>query len=185
MVQKNRAFYEFLDPMVFGPMNEEHLSAWIDDRMTNAGVRARRVGLRSHDLARPSTRDVVQVALRCFHNCRTKGEAEPEDVDAAFDDVVAEQEPLLLARWGELTGLQQNVLRAVAADSEGLTRASSLSRFGLPSSGSASNTAAAMIDDGILVRGDSRTGYAFDSPFFRRWVQRTTLGDVGLGEPPV
>lgn len=184
MVNKNRAFYGLLDLMVFGPMPEAHLSAWIDDRMTNAGVKARSVGQRSLEVAGPSTRDTVQVALRCFYNCRATGEATPEDVDDAFDDVVAEQESVLQSDWSKLTSLQQNVLRAVAANSEGLTRGSSLARFGLSSSGAASNTASALVEEATLVRADSATGYAFDSPFLRRWVQETTLGDVGLGTTP-
>jgi hypothetical protein len=127
----------------------------------------------------------VQVARRCFDNTRSRGAASPEDAELAFDDVMAEQEPLLESLWNALTANQQNVLRAVAAAREGLTTKSSLTAFGIPSTGSAVNTASALIDSGVLLRAESPTGYRFDSPFFGRWVRVNTLGDIGLsaGEP--
>ena len=75
--------------------------------------------------------------------------------------------------------MQQNVLRAVATDMDGLTTKASIRRFALGNSGSATNAATALVAAGHLVRAGSRTGYAFDSPFLRRWVELTTLADVG------
>lgn len=57
-------------------------------------------------------------------------------------------------------------------------------RFGLTKSGSASNAARALLEDGILTRGDTATDYAFDSPYFRGWVVTNALGDVGIDRPP-
>ena len=97
--------------------------------------------------------------------------------------VVAEQETLLQSMWNGMTAQQQNVLRAVAVNKDGLTTRDSLKRFGLPSTGSAANTAAALIDSGFLLRAQTPTTYGFDNPFLRRWVEVSTLGDIGLATP--
>jgi hypothetical protein len=97
--------------------------------------------------------------------------------------VVAEQEAVFQSIWNGLTGQQQNVLRAVAADLGGLTTKASVGQFALSSSGSASNSARAMIDAGYLVKSPSRTGYSFENPFFGYWVRRATLADLGAAIP--
>lgn len=180
MLDKGHAFYGMLDHLEFGPIDPGHLARWIDERMTAAGVKAKGVGDRAVALAGPRTRDIVQVARRCFDNTRSRGVAAPDDATLAFDDVVAEQEPLLESLWDALTANQQNVLRAVAVAREGLTTRSSLTAFGMPSTGSAVNTAAALMSSVVLLRAESPTGYRFDSPFFGRWVRMNTLGDIGL-----
>jgi hypothetical protein len=181
MMEQGGALFGLADIMEIGPIDPHHLATWIDDRMSTAGVRASGCGARAVTLAGPRTRDIVQVARRCFDNCRSRRRATGTDVETALDDVMGEQATLLEAAWSNLTAQQQNVLRAVAADRDGLTTASSLRRFGLPSTGSASNTSAALVEAGMLLKpADTRTGYAFDNPFFRRWVELHTLGDVGL-----
>jgi len=183
MLDKGRAFYGLADQLRFGPIDEAHLSAWIDNRMTEGGVKARGVGEVVVARAGPRTRDIIQVARQCFDNCRMTGQAVEANVAQAFDDVVAEQEALLQSLWNRLTGQQQNVLRAIAANLYGLTTRTSIRRFGLPSSGAAVNTAGAMIEAGYLVRSSSTTGYSFESPFFCRWIERETMGDLGASVP--
>jgi len=180
MLSEGQAFYGLLDQLQFGPMDPAHLAAWIDERMTTHGVAARGVGARAIALAGPRTRDVVVVARRAYELARLRGEAEAADADAALAEVAAEQDDLLRAQWEELTPLQQNVLRAVAMDAGGLTTRDTLQRFALPSSGSAANAAVALIDAGRLVRdAATATGHAFENPFFREWVRRRTLRDLG------
>jgi len=179
MVDKGHAFYGMADQLEFGPIDPDHLARWIDSRMRRAGVEAAGVGARAVEAAGPGTRDVVQVARRCFDNARGAGKASAADVDLALDDVMAEQEPMLETTWNRLTVIQQNVLRAVAAGGGGLTTRATLDRFALPSSGSAVNTAAALTESGILRRAEAR-GYAFENPFFARWVRSRTAGDLGL-----
>jgi RecA/RadA recombinase len=183
MLDQGRAFYGLADQLQFGAIDPAHLSAWIDDRMTRAGVRASGVGAAIVAHAGPRTRDIVQVARQCFDNGKTSGKVDEAAVLQALDDVVAEQGPLLESLWQGLTGQQQNVLRAVAEDGEGLTTKGSLRRFGLTSSGAATNAASAMIDAGVLVKAESNTGYTFENPFFRLWVRQETLGDLGAPAP--
>jgi hypothetical protein len=36
-----------------------------------------------------------------------------------------------------------------------------------------------LIDQGHLVRQVGESGYGYESPFFRRWVEREAMGDLG------
>jgi hypothetical protein len=55
-----------------------------------------------------------------------------------------------------------------------------LRRFALGHSGSASNGAAALVENDRLIRVDRASGYDFDSPFVRGWVIMNALPDVGI-----
>lgn len=181
MLDKGRAFYNLADQLEFGPIDAAHLATWIDDRMTNAGVKAQGVGAAIVAAAGPRTRDVVQVARQCFDNSRGDGAADLASVSVAFDDVVAEQEAVFHANWHGLTALKQNVLRAVALGVGGLTTAESITTFGLTSSGAASHAASALVDAGHLVKVRGTPGYTYENPFFRRWVETETAADLGRG----
>jgi hypothetical protein len=185
MMDKGRAFYGLADQLKFGPIDAEHLSAWIEDRMRSQGVAAEGVGAAIIEAAGSRTRDRVQLARRCYDDCRATGVATPADVTQALDDVVAEQGAPLHSTWNDLTALQQNVLRCIAERRYGLTTRAAGERYGLTSSGAAANAAGAMIDAGILLRAGSPTGYEFDNPFFGRWVETETLGDLGAPIAPV
>ena len=181
MLDKGRAFYNLADQLEFGPIDAGHLATWIDDRMTNAGVKAQGIGAAIVAAAGPRTRDVVQVARQCFDNSRGEGAANIESVSVAFDDVVAEQEAVFHANWHGFTALKQNVLRAVALGASGLTTADSIATFGLTSSGAASHAASALVDAGHLVKVRGTPGYTYENPFFRRWVETETAADLGRG----
>ncbi|HEX9565237.1 MAG TPA: ATP-binding protein [Gemmatimonadaceae bacterium] len=183
MLDTGRAFYGLADHLRFGPIDTDHMSRWIDDRLAGAGVRANAIGGLIVSAAGPRTRDIVLVARQCHDNGMAAGEVVDGDVMPAIDDIVAAQGALLESLWTGLTPLQQNVLRAVAGDSDGLTTASSIRRYGLGSTGSTANAARALVGAGHLVKSGSRSGYGYDSPFLRRWVELTTLADVGQRVP--
>jgi AAA+ ATPase superfamily predicted ATPase len=188
MILNKGALYKIVDKMPLGPMDVEYFANWIDSRLRSAGIKAAKVGADIVRAAGPRTRDVVQVARKCFDLTNSKGMATSDDIDQAFKDIVDEEYDLLLSHWSSLTAHQQNVLRAVAAGMKGLTTKETLKRFGLGTSGTAVNTANTLIRGGYLIKNDpyshkrvtSSTGYEFDSPFFKSWVMKHTLADIGL-----
>ena len=119
---------------------------------------------------------------------RSKAKPNGKDVVLAFEEIVEEDYDLLQSQWDALTAHRQNVLRAIAAGQKGLTTQETLSKFSLGSSGTVTNTVNALVKEGILIRDElykrkrvaSATGYDFDSPFFKAWVIRYTLSDIGL-----
>lgn len=184
MVGEGRAFYGMLDVLKLGPIDPRELAGWIEERMTACGISAEGAGRRIVALAAPRTRDVVQLARKAFDLAATGGSMDPDRIERAFAEIVEEEDEFIRSLWDGLTSLQQNVLRAVAGGDAGLTTSRTMDRFGLTESGSASNAARALLEDGILTRGDTATGYAFDSPYFRGWVVTNALGDVGIDRPP-
>lgn len=179
MLDSGRAFYKLADLIRMGPIDDGHLARWIDERLTGAGVRASGVGALIIAVAGPRTRDVIQVARRCHDNCQRARRASDADVPVAFDDVVAEQAPVIESLWSAASPLQQNVLRAVAVGDAGLTTSASMRRYAFTSSGAATKAAQALVERGYLVRAETPTGYAFENPFMRRWVEVRTLPDIG------
>ena len=188
MILNKGAFYKLVDKMPFGPMDAEYLAGWIDTRFAAAGVKAAGVGEGIVRVAGPRTRDVVQVAKKCFDLAISKGTAISDDINDAFGEIVDEEFDLLLSQWDSFTVHQQNVLRAIAAGTKGLTTRETLRRFGLGTSGTAVNTANTLVRGGHLIKNypasdkrvTSPTGYDFDNPFFKSWVIKYTLEDIGL-----
>ncbi|MFC1791190.1 hypothetical protein ACFL0I_01830 [Gemmatimonadota bacterium] len=177
-----RAFYKLLDQLFLGPMDDEHFSRWIDDRMNRSSCPAPGLGLRCIEVAGPRTRDVVQLARASWRAWSPKMKLE-DLVDTAFRDIIAEEDVIAHTLWKGLTPHQQNVLRAAAGAEAGLTSRETLERFSLPASGTVSNTAAALVAEEILVKVDLPPGYDFESPFFRGWVVNRTLPDLGIDRP--
>lgn len=186
MVGKERAFYKLFDVLHFGPMDADHFAAWIDRRMEDGGRARPGLGARCVDVAGPRTRDVVQLARKCFDLTETgEGDDTESLVRRAFLEIVEEEDDLARMFWAQLTSHQQNVLRAVAAADRGLTAEETLQRFALGHSGTVSNTARALVGKGYLVRVHRAPGYEFDSPFLRGWVVENTLADLGMRADPL
>jgi hypothetical protein len=181
MTGPRRAFYKLLEPMAFGPMDSDHLARWIEERMAAAGVRADGIGPHILALAEPRTRDVVQLARYTFDIARRFGRATVTEVDDAFRQIVLTEDSPIRALWDGLSPLQQNVLRAVAARSTGLTTRSTRRQFGLSETGPTTKAVQTLVSRDLLVKVDRE--YLYDSPFVRGWVIANTLGDVGVSLP--
>jgi hypothetical protein len=181
MIGSRRAFYKLLEPMAFGPMDSDHLARWIEERMAASGVRADAIGPRILTLAGPRTRDVVQLARYTFDIARRFGRATVTEVDDAFRQIVLTEDSPIRALWDGLSPLQQNVLRAVAARSTGLTTRSTRRQFGLSETGPTTKAVQTLVSRDLLVKVDRE--YLYDSPFVRGWVIANTLGDVGVSLP--
>ncbi len=188
MVNSRGALYKLVDKLPFGPINPRHMAEWIDKRMLESGSEAYGVGEHIVRMAGARTRDIIQVARRCYDLTVSIGKASVEDAELAFEDIIDEEYDLLYECWSTFTAHQQNVLRAVAAAKRGLTTREILNKFTLVSSGTATNTVKSLIKAGHLIRQDpytrkklnTPTGYDFDNPFFKGWVIRHTLSDIGL-----
>ena len=177
-----RAFYKLLDVLHLGPMEDDHFARWIEESMADSGKPAAGIGVRCLEVAGPRTRDVVQLA-RAAWRAWSGGDNVEGLVDAAFRDVLADEDVIARTLWGGLTSHQKDVLRAVAGAQAGLTSRGTLERFALPASGTVSNTAQALVADDLLVKADAAPGYDFESPFFRGWVVTRALPDLGVERP--
>lgn len=183
---KGRAFWKIVEPMEFGPINDQVLARWITERSAATGVRVppEAATLVVH-LARPRTRDVVQLARAVWDHASARGAATSEDVRQATEKVVREQAALYEMMWSKLNSRQQMVLRAFAADAETqITADETLRRYHLGAKSTAKSAVDSLIDAEHLTR-FAPGRYTFDDPYFRRWVQVYALPDIGIPTPPI
>jgi hypothetical protein len=84
-----------------------------------------------------------------------------------------------------LSARQQAVLRTFAADADiQITAAATIRTYRLGPKSTVQSAVEALVEEEHLNRLDEG-GYAFDDPFFRRWVQLNALPDIGLQPPPL
>ena len=78
-----------------------------------------------------------------------------------------------------------NLVRAIAAETHGLTTQAARKQFTLPASSNVAHALTALIEDGRVIRTRHGSGYTFDNPFVRGWVVVHALPDLGMRlEPP-
>jgi len=182
MIGKGRAFYEIFDLSLFGPIHPAHMTAWIDERMASVGLIPLGAGGLCVAYAGARTRDIVRLARKCVDRAADGDEIAAREVGAAFREIVDEDDDAIHGWWETLTPPQQNVLRATAGATQGLTTTAVRKRFGIEVSGTVTNTAKALVEDGRLVKSPLGSGYAFDNPFVRGWVVDRALPDLGIRE---
>lgn len=183
---KGRALWKQADVLPFGPIPRETLARWIWSRTrATGGEISRAAAERVVDLAWPRTRDVVQLARATWPG--PGGEATPDAAEAAFERLVEEQAALYERIWRSLGAREQDVLRVFAAAERAedvqITAADTLARFDLGPKSTVMSAVGRLVDSEVLV--SVERGYAFDDPFFRRWVQRHAVPDLGLPTPPL
>ncbi len=182
MLAKGRAFYGILDKMEFGPIEPGYLAAWLEERMEECGVRCDKVGQECIQISGPRTRDVVQLARKTFDLTAGAGRADAESVRLAFEELVDEEDGPIRSWWDDLTPAQQNIIRAVAVTTAGITTAETRKRFSLLTSSAVTQAIRKFREDGDLTRGGP-SGYVLDSPVVRGWVISKALPDLGMRLP--
>ena len=180
MLDKGRAFYRMLDEYHFAPIERSHLAAWIDERLASVSLEPQGAGESCVRLGGPRTRDIVQIARKCADRAGDGATIAWQEVANSFAEIIEEMDDSIRTWWNTLTRQQQNVLRAVAGSSTGLTTGETRKKFSLGESGTPTNAASSLLRDGHLLRTDNGSGYVFDSPFVRGWVIIHALPDMGL-----
>lgn len=183
MQAKGRAFYQLFERCPFGPIDARHLAAWIETRMASVGIEPVDAGARCITLAGARTRDIIRLARKCVDRAGAEPRLDVASVDAAYLEIVDEEADSTQRWWSQLTGVQQKVMRAVAASSQGLTTGATRRRFALEQTGSISKTLSRFMEDGDVVKTAHGSGYTFDDPFVRGWVLVHAVPDLGLQLP--
>ena len=183
MTAPDAAFYKMLTPVSFRPIDAHHMAHWIDERLESVGLRSENAGADCVQWAGPRTRDIVRLARKAVDRATDERVIDAAAVTEALREIVEEEHDGFQMRWSNLTAIQQNVLRAVAATGEGLTSDRVRRAFSLRASGTVSNALSAFLDEGFLVKTAHGAGYTFDDPYMRAWVIHTVLTDVGVTLP--
>jgi hypothetical protein len=137
------------------------------------------------ELAGPRTRDIVQLARVVWDAASRTDQADESLVERAMETLVQEQGALFSAQWRGSQTTDQRVLRAIAAEPDlAVQSTDALQRYRLGPKSTVSSSLARLVENEILSRDDGGQ-YRFDDPFFRRWIQRFALADLGLATPPL
>jgi hypothetical protein len=183
---RGRALWKQVDVLPFGPIAPELLGRWIYMRAEAAGIPFTRAAAEGIvDLAYPRTRDVVQLARAAWEDLRGGGEEGVPGIVDAMERLVREQAALHERVWSSLQPRQQMLLRLFATeDAEHLqiTSEDTLRSWSLGAKSTVQSAVQSLVDAEHLVRHGAGS-YAFDDPFFRRWVQLFGLPDLGLPVP--
>jgi hypothetical protein len=176
---RNRAFYDLAERLHMGPIDAEYMARWIDKRFARVSIEPNGCGGEIVRLAGLRTRDRVRLARAVYAGAQPKGVVGEDDVAHALDAVVQEQADEYESVWRGLTPTQQNVLRAVAAGASALFSSDVRERYGLGrASGTTAKAIARLLELEHLARAPDASTYAFDNPFFGRWVSIHALPDV-------
>lgn len=184
LTNKKMALWKVVDSLEFGPIEEGEMMAWLRARAAATGLEIEKAALTAIlAIAGPRTRDVVQLARQLWDAATWR--ATEEDVVRAMDRIVDEQAPLHEKFWRTLSSVEQNVLRAMAAEPGiQITASGTLKRYTLGAKSTVHDAVASLTREEILVA-QTTGAYTFDDPYFRRWVQRHTLPDIGRMAPPL
>ncbi len=164
-----------------GPIPTPHFAAWIVEQFTAMGISAPHAGPAIIALAGPRTRDVRTLAETVAELARATANVSEDHITTAMNTVVRQRKSTYEADWKELTAVQQNVLRAVAAEGTGLARKEVRRKYGMPEASSVTKTLDALVDRSIVLRDGNAV--IFDDPFYRAWVVTAVLPDVGVHLP--
>jgi hypothetical protein len=165
MTEPDSAFYKQLEQIEVGPIAPELLAKWIDERGRRGGLPQAAFGSAVVEASGPCTGDIVRLAKQTFEFAAAR---RPGDIIAdGFDAIALEYlGPEFGSMWHPLAPSQRSTLRAIAKG-EAPFAAQTLLDYDL-TVGAAGTAIRALIDKQLLIRiGDA---YAFDSPFFRKWV---------------
>jgi hypothetical protein len=179
ITRKGRALWKQADSLLFEAVPADDMAAWIQGQAARNGVR---FALAACDaivrLAGPRTRDIVQLAREVFYEGLRADTVTERDVGRALESWVGVQNALYAAIWRERPPVQQRLLRALAAEPTlSPTSATALARYALGPKSSAHLALTRLIQDEHVVALEAG-GYAFDDPFFRRWVELHALPDL-------
>ena len=164
-----------------GPIESNHFAKWIERRFRIMGIDGSGAGHRIIDVAGPRTRDVRTLAESIAELARERAVVTEALIDDGVRAVVRQRRSSYEADWKSLTRLQQNVLRAVAAEGAGLTKRDTRDKYGLGEASGISKTIDALTERAVLLRDNVLV--IFDDPFYRAWVIDAALPDVGVRLP--
>jgi len=164
-----------------GPIATKPLAKWIRSRMKKGGVKlGRPVALDVIERAGPRSMDILQLAGVVYRFSKAKRKVKPSQVERALDAGVDRHGSVILRVWETLSPLQQNLLRAMASGEQQIFSTAVRKRFGLRSTASVARSIELLGEKGLVEKAPTGTGYAFENPWVRRWVERVTLPDVGI-----
>lgn len=170
-------FSAWAEPIRIEPVPPGRMARWMRDRAAKHKVRFSKGAVEATiSAAGPRTGDIVALASAAF-DMAEDGRVGAKTVRRAHDRITERMAQWFQSDWRALTPRQQNLVRALAAGENRPFAARVRKHYDLRSSAAVARSLELLMQKGLVIRSES--GYAVDNPFFRRWVERIALPDVG------
>ncbi len=182
---KKAGLWKVVDVLDMSPIPVSVFAPWLSDRAHATGVSwDASVAASVVQIAGPRTRDVVQLARVLWDLTHDHRKATIDDVVTAVEQLVNEQGALHLREWTrQSTDIARKILMLIADNPRTqLTSSDTITRYRLGPKSSVSRNVRELVSAEVLVD-IGKDGYAFDDPFFKRWVQLNALEDIGRPVP--
>lgn len=174
LVGPTGSLHGIFDEISVGPIDAEHLAAWIEDRLQSRSVAPEPgTGAAIVAWAGHRTEDVLRLARDVYEGGVHGGRVRSGDVAPAVRRIVLDRRATYERVWVELADSQRNVLRALASDAVHLTSRDTIRRFGLPTPAGVLKAVERLKERHLLVG----TGDFIADPFFREWILMDAMPD--------
>lgn len=162
------------EQLTVGPIEAEHLSVWIEDRLrSRAVIPAAGTGAAILSWAGRRTEDALRLAREVFEAGAHSGRTSPADVPRAVRTIVLDRRATYERVWVELAESQRNVLRALASDAVQLTSRDTIRQFGLPTPAAVKKALGRLKERHLVTWRDGEIA----DPFFREWILMDAMPD--------
>lgn len=164
---------------VLRPIKTKRWVPWLRTGMKELGLKLKtKAARRILDASGPRAGDVVRMAATVAEVARLdRGRIRRSTPARARTRILSQRGAIYALTWTRLTGRQQNLLRALSAGETKPFAEHVRTRFDLRSTAAVARTLELLGQRGLVSRGDE--GYGMDDPFFREWIVRTALPDIG------
>jgi len=173
VADKKQALWKLADVLPMGPIPQREMAAWLHARAAATGQDWSPAVVEAVvRLAGDRTRDIVQLARAVWD--ASHGQKAPADasVSAALDTLVGEQAALHRRVWADCSRTAQLLLSVLTIEPDVRFLAEeTLRRHRLGAKTTVQRTLRGLVERELLVVRPQRGGYAFDDPFFRRWIE--------------
>ena len=178
VADKKQALWKLADVLPMGAIPQREMAAWLHARAAATGQDWSPAVVEAVvRLAGDRTRDIVQLARAVWD--ASHGQKAPADasVSAALDTLVREQAALHRRVWADCSRTAQLLLSVLATEPDVRFLAEeTLRRHRLGAKTTVQRTLRGLVERELLVVRPRRGGYAFDDPFFRRWIELEVVG---------
>lgn len=173
VADKKQALWKLVDVLPMGPIPQGEMTAWLQERAAATGQQwGPAVAEAVVRLAGDRTRDIVQLARAVWGATQARKAPTDVTVATALDTLAQEQAALHRRVWADCSRTAQVLLKVLAIEPEVRFLAEEvLRRHRLGAKTTVQRTLRGLVERELLVVRSERGGYAFDDPFFRRWIE--------------
>jgi len=173
--EKNNPFYKFGRHITLGPIPEQHMISFVQERFSCVGIDT---GGNIAPIMKITDYHPYYTQQLCYEICvvmqdKNKDRIRPEDIAGARERIITQHSADYRTWWNALTTTERKIIVGIA---DGMFQASSqtfIQKYGINSASTATTAVNKLIQKGYLVRSPKTGDISIEDPFWKGWVQLT------------